>query len=207
MKSKVIGITGATGSGKSFLAKRLYDLLYNEAVIFDQDNYFYLEDNQPLDKNGQPNFDRPLSLNLNKFEDDFLRLINGENVIQDIYSYNKPRKSKEIKKIYEPKQFIIVEGIFALYNEKVFSNCDITIFVESDLEKTMERRILRDKIERGYDKDDVMYKFENHIIDSYNSYILPIKSKVDLIFKNIDNDFNNLDNFINHLMKKLEIDK
>lgn len=200
---KVIGITGATGSGKSFLAKRLFDELNNEAVIFDQDNYFYFEDNQPLDKNGQPNFDTPHSLNLNKFEDDFFRLIKGEKVIQEIYSYNKPRKSAEVQKIYEPKQFIIIEGIFALYNENVLNNCDLTIFVEADLEKTIERRIYRDSQERGYDKDDVMYKFENHIIDSYNNYILPLKAQVDLIFNNIDNDFNNLDSFIAQVMQKI----
>lgn len=199
MKNMVIGITGATGSGKSFLAKEFINIYGNDAIVFDQDNYFYSEDEQPVDKNGKPNFDTPFSLDLDKFEQDFLKLINGEKVIQDIYSYNKPRKSPESKKIYLPKKIIIVEGIFALYRERVIANCDITIFVESDFEKTKERRIIRDKLERGYDEEDVLYKFDNHIIESYEKYILPLKNKVNCIFKNNENDFESLSEIISYV--------
>jgi len=180
----IIGITGASGSGKSYIANKIIQKSPVPALIFDQDNYFYPADKQPKDKNGKPNFDTPQSLDLGQFENDFFDLLSGKTITHRRYSYNKPITDNVYYKSYIPKPVLIVEGIFALYSDKIREKCDITIFVESDLELNKQRRIKRDSEERGYDAEDVIYKFENHIIDSYNKYILPLKSQVDLVILN-----------------------
>lgn len=203
MKRFLIGITGSTASGKSFLAKKIKERLQANVLIFDQDNYFYDEKDQPKDQNGEPNFDTPNSLDLNKFKEDYFKLINGQKVVQQKYNYNKPIDDGKDQVIYEPADIIIVEGIFVFYFDQIFESFDITIFVESEMETNIERRILRDKIERGYDENDVRYKFKHHVQDSYDKYIRPFKEKTDLIAYNTKtrSTFNDI---IDIIEKKIE---
>jgi len=206
MTKIVVGITGASGSGKSFIAKYIIDKSPIEGIILGFDNYYYDIDMQPLDKNNKPNFDTPHSLDLVKFKNDFFKLKSGLPISCQVYEYNNNRNSTNTRTIeLFPKELLIIEGIFALYDEEIFCNCDITLFIDSDLNTSLKRRLYRDQLERGYSSEDIIYNFEHHVIESYNKYVLPLKSKVDIIIENNEDNDVNLDEIllrISELSKK-----
>ena len=87
-----------------------------------------------------------------------------------------------------PKKIILVEGLFLFNNKEIVNLLDRSIFIDCNIDKMVERRIKRDHKIRGYDKSDVIYKYENHVLPAYNNFILPHKETVDKI---INNDFDN----------------
>lgn len=202
MNSFVLGITGGTGSGKTYVSKQLQEKLSElgfGVTLFDQDQYFFDDDTVPKDENGQPNFDTTDSLDLPKFKSDFFKLLNGEKVIQKRYNYNKPIEDGMESVVFMPNEIIIVEGIFSLYYDQIFKSCNMTIFVDADFDTKIKRRIKRDSEERGYDKNDVLYKFDYHVKPAYKKYIEPLKNKCDIIIKN-SGDHDDLPESINSVL-------
>jgi uridine kinase len=205
MRNVVIGITGGTGSGKTFVSKQIESKLKElgkKTTLFDQDQYFYDEGNVPKDSNGQPNFDTTDSLDLNKYRKDFYKLLNGEIVEQRRYNYNKPIEDGKNTVTFLPNQIIIIEGIFSLHFDDIFEKCDLTIFVDADFDTKIKRRIKRDSEERGYDKDDVLYKFDYHVKPAYKKYIEPLKEKCQIIIKN-SGDHEGLPESIDKVVKSI----
>ncbi|HKL02937.1 MAG TPA: hypothetical protein VJ911_04650 [Cryomorphaceae bacterium] len=188
MKKFLIGITGGTGSGKSYFSELIQRKIHNqlalESTIFDQDNYFFDEPKQPRDKNGHANFDTPQSLDLAKYRLDFEKIVRGDKVIQRRYNYNKPIEDGKYEVVFKPNPVIIFEGIFSIYQEDIFERQDLTVFMDAEFETKIRRRIIRDREQRGYDEEDVRYKFSQHIKSSYHEHILPIREKCNMVIEN-----------------------
>ncbi len=178
----IIGITGGTGSGKSFIAEKIHNSILNRSVIFKLDNYYLPLNKQPLDENGLYNFDTPQSLDFNCFETDLRKLIGGEKLKMKQYNFNFRDRIVHIE--IEPQPVIILEGLFLFYRKSVFKMCDIKIFVDASLEIRIKRRLKRDVQERGYSRDNVLYKFENHVKPAHFKYIEPLKAKCDFVIQN-----------------------
>lgn len=183
----IIGITGCSGSGKSKLAASLVNVLGSDACsLFTQDNYYIPRHLQPKDPNGIHNFDLPESLNLDAFELDLTDLAKGKTLEIQQYNYNNPNLA--VSKIFlERRKFIIVEGLFIFHKSNLLPIFDLKIFVETDMTVSFNRRLNRDLIERGYDFEDVNYRFHNHVIPCYNNFIEPHKNSCDIIFNNSAN--------------------
>ncbi len=79
---------------------------------------------------------------------------------------------------------VVVEGIFVLYYPELTDLLDLKIFIDAKDHIKLKRRIIRDKIERGYDLDDVLYRYEMHVMPTYEKYIAPFKNEADLIVPN-----------------------
>jgi uridine kinase len=84
----------------------------------------------------------------------------------------------------EPKQLLIVEGLFVMHYNFIKSVLDYSVYLSVDRKLQLERRLLRDIEERNYSKDDVMYQWENHVTPSYESFVKPYKTEADLIITN-----------------------
>ena len=189
-KPYVIGITGGSGSGKTlFLKTLLKSFKPSEVTCISQDDYYRPREYQLVDKNGELNFDRPESIDYEHFVSDLKKLTNGEAIEKEEYTFNNPNvKPKKI--VTNSAKVILVEGIFIFHYEKIRDLIDLKIFVEAKDYIKLQRRLKRDREERGYDADDVLYKYENHIMPSYQKYIEPYKEIVDLIVPN-NKDFTN----------------
>jgi uridine kinase len=187
-----IGIVGASGSGKTFLSRMLESYFGKKSTIFTQDNYYIPREEQPIDKNGNYNFDTPKSLYLDKFIEDLNSLKKGNSILQKQYNYNNPNDKELTENIIKvsPNEIIITEGIFIFHLEIGLPLFDYKIFITSEEETRLKRRIKRDIEERGYDEQDVLYKFENHLKQANQLYVEPHREKVDFIFDNsLNSDF------------------
>lgn len=184
MKPYIIGITGGSGSGKTlFIKKIIEDFTNKEVCLVSQDNYYKPRNQQPLDENGVYNFDRPESIDIAKFTDDLHKLIEGETIRIKEYTFNNPELDPEIIE-FQPAPVIILEGIFIFYVEEISRLIDLKIFIDAREHIMLKRRIIRDQKERGYDLEDVLYRYEHHVMPSFNKYILPFKEHSDIIVNN-----------------------
>lgn len=182
--SLIIGVTGGSGSGKTHFIK---DLLKNfkdhEVCLITQDNYYKKKELQPLDNNGIENFDLPESIDDERLLQDIKSLKAGKEVKLTEYTFNNPTKNPKII-IIKPAPVLVVEGILVFHWRKIRSMFDLGVFIEAkDLIK-VKRRIIRDAKERGYDLEDVLYRYENHVTPIYEKYIRPLKLEMDLIIPN-----------------------
>jgi len=184
----IIGITGGSGSGKTTLIHRLADLYPgNEICIVSQDDYYRPRDEQHVDEQGVKNFDLPYSIDDEAFEADIKRLFNGETVTRQEYVFNNELATASVK-TFEPAPIIIVEGLFIFHFENIKKLIDLKIFVHAPDHIKIIRRIKRDRMERNYPLEDVLYRYENHVQPAYKKYIEPYLEVADLVVNNIASD-------------------
>src|SRR5258705_1619071 len=184
MKPLTIGITGGSGSGKTFFLQGLSKRFgANEMCLISQDNYYKPRDQQPVDENGVKNFDLPGAIDRRAFLNDVLMLKAGQDVIKREYTFNNP--SAEAKHLeFKATPLLVVEGLFVQYFEEIAKELDLKIFIEAKDHVKLGRRIKRDQVERGYDVDDVLYLYQYHVMPIYESLIEPLKHYADLVIPN-----------------------
>lgn len=180
----IIGITGGSGSGKTrFLNSLLDQFSSTQVCLVSQDNYYRERDEQPIDSQGVKNFDLPDSIDFDEYKNDIIALKEGRSVKRLEYTFNNPSSSpKEIELM--PAPVIVVEGIFVLYYKEIADVLDLKVFIEAKDYIKLKRRIIRDDKERGYDIDDVLYRYEHHVMPTYDKYIKPYKKDADIIIPN-----------------------
>ncbi|KXK39542.1 MAG: uridine kinase [Bacteroidetes bacterium OLB9] len=129
------------------------------------------------------NFDLPESIHIDEFYFDLVRLMNGMEVERQEYTYNNGTKEGTTLR-FKPAPIIIVEGLFVFYDPKVFDLMDLRILIHATDTQKIIRRIKRDRVERNYPLEDVLYRYENHVLPSFESYIYPFIGKVDIVINN-----------------------
>lgn len=203
MERYVVGITGGSASGKTeFIKKLLGAFSPSEICLLSQDHYYHPIEKQPIDDNGVENFDTPQSIDHDAFLQDILALKSGTEIRKKEYTFNNPLDSAKLL-TFSPAPIIICEGLFSFYDERLRDIFNLKIFVEANEPTKLTRRIKRDKIERGYDLDDVLYRYENHVYPTYRRYIEPFKHDSDLIIPNHDTFEKGLEVVVSHLKSKL----
>ncbi|MBU2915215.1 uridine kinase [Reichenbachiella agariperforans] len=180
----IIGICGGSASGKTKFLCDLRNSFSDEQIsVLSLDNYYRPYEEQFIDENGVENFDIPSSIDLIAFAKDLEKLRNGETISKPEYTFNNPNIiPKEI--ITKPAPIILVEGIFIFHQKEITDQLDLRIFVEAKAHLMIKRRIKRDAIERNYDMDDVLYRFEYHVMPAYEKYILPHRDTSDIVIPN-----------------------
>ncbi|EON78870.1 Uridine kinase [Lunatimonas lonarensis] len=183
-KPYIVGITGGSASGKTlFLEKLLKAFDPSEVCLISQDNYYKPRHLQPVDTKGIHNFDTPHSIDFEQYAADIRKLQQGETVKRLEYTFNNPNKTPKTLE-FKPASVVVVEGIFVLYYPELVDLLDLKIFIDAKDYIKLKRRIVRDKVERGYDLDDVLYRYEMHVMPTYEKYIEPFKHDADLIVPN-----------------------
>ena len=200
----IIGITGGSASGKTFFMKTLIDSFATEDICrISQDNYYRPIHEIPKDENGVENFDLPETIDHFLFAEHLAILRAGREVSQKEYTFNNPLLKPELI-VFEPRPIIIVEGIFVFYFPEIASLIDLKVFVDAKEHVKIKRRIIRDNTERGYDLDDVLYRWEHHVAPTYDKFIGPLRSEADIIINNNSKFEVGLEVLTEFLRKKLE---
>jgi len=198
-----IGITGGSGSGKTFFIKALSGHFKAEEVcLISQDHYYRPRDTQQKDEKGVTNFDLPEAIERARFHEDIQKLKRGEFVLKEEYAFNAPNVKLETLE-FRPAPILIVEGLFVQYFQEIEKELDLKIFIEAKDYLKLSRRIRRDNEERGYDLDDVLYRYHHHVMPIYESLIEPLKHRADFIVPNNQNFERALDVLIRALKTRL----
>lgn len=186
-KPYLIGITGGSGSGKTtFLNKLAHGYGSDQVAVISMDNYYFPRTNQVYDENGVQNFDLFDSIDTRSFYQDILALLNGEVLERNEYTFNnKLAENKTIQ--FKAAPVMLLEGLFVMHMPELKALLDLKIYVEAKDGIKIIRRIKRDQFERNYPVEDVLYRYEAHVLPSYEKYILPYKNEVDIIVNNNTN--------------------
>jgi uridine kinase len=202
-KPYLVGISGGSASGKTSFLKDLRKALpVNSTCVVSQDNYYLPQDQQLKDENGQINFDLPTSIHRHDFFKDMIRLREGEIVEIQEYTFNNAARIAQ-KIILQPAPIIIMEGLFIFHYQEIKDELDLRIYIEAREDIKLNRRLRRDKDERGYPEDVVMYQWHNHVMPSYREYLQPYRDDSDIIVTNNNSYEKALEVVVDHLMKQL----
>ncbi|MCB0660235.1 MAG: uridine kinase [Saprospiraceae bacterium] len=199
----LIGISGGSGSGKTSFIRDIKRAFPGEHICFlSQDDYYKPREQQVSDENGIKNFDLPDSILLDEFYFDLVKLMNGLRVEREEYTFNNEMKQPTFNTL-NPAPIIIVEGLFVFYDTKIYNLLDLKILIHASDTQKIIRRIKRDRVERNYPLEDVLYRYEHHVLPSFESFIYPFFNKVDIVINNNKNYDLGRDMLIAHLEKTL----
>ncbi len=181
----LIGITGGSGSGKTTFINKLKEKFTDDEVcVISQDDYYKPREQQLTDDNGIKNFDLPESIEFGQLSIDIKKLLHHQIVQRREYTFNNVMKEAKIK-TFKPAPIIIIEGLFVFYFEKLLDKqFDLRVFINAMDNLRVIRRIKRDRIERNYPLEDVLYRYENHVMPSYEQFIEPYIRRADIIVNN-----------------------
>ena len=172
-KPFIIGITGGSGSGKTTFIKELKKRFTKaELCVISQDDYYRPREEQYIDNKGIKNFDLPNSIDKKAFAKDLKKLVKGEVVVRQEYVFNNELATPKML-TFKPAPIVIVEGIFVFHFKKIRKFLDLKIFLHAKENLKVIRRIKRDKVERNYPLDDVLYRYEHHVLPTFEKYIQP----------------------------------
>lgn len=204
-KPFTIGIAGSSGSGKTFfLNSFLRHFATGEITLISQDDYYIPANTKTKQENRLYNFDLPTAIDREAFHRDVTDLFNGKTIYRQEYTFNNPEIKPEILAI-SPAPILMVEGLFIFHYEEINALLDYKIFIDADEDIALGRRLKRDLVERGYDHDDVMYKWVNHVVPCFQTYLLPYKSLCDLIIHNNTDEPDMIETYTKDIVSSLSL--
>jgi|GEM_PF-28369 len=183
-KPFIVGITGGSASGKTSFLNELMSAFPKEQIcLISQDNYYRDLASIAVDNQGVHNFDLPETIDHLRYAQHIQELREGGIVEQLEYTFNNPNIIPQIM-TFRPAPIIVVEGIFVFYFREIADLLDLKIFIDAKNSIKLERRLKRDAEERGYDLDDVMYRWKYHVQPTYKQFIKPYRAEADIVIPN-----------------------
>ena len=170
----VIGIAGGTGSGKTTLMKNLIAEFSNDVTVLSHDNYYKRHDELTYEERCQLNYDEPAALETDLMARHLDLLRQGQAIDCPVYDFTVHNRSDETVQIV-PKSVIIVEGILIFENEELRNLMDIRIFVDTDADVRLCRRIKRDVNKRGRSLESVLTQYQQTVKPMHEKYVEPSK--------------------------------
>ena len=180
MNNIVIGIAGGTGSGKTTLARRIHKAFGNDSAMLSMDCYYKPHDDLSFEERCKINYDHPDSLDVELLLSDLKKLKSGETVYHPTYDFSNHRRTDEWVET-KSARVIIVEGIMAFQNPQIVDLLDIKIYVDTDADVRIIRRILRDVNERGRSLESVVKQYLTTVKPMHEHFIEPSKRIADII--------------------------
>lgn len=182
MKPILIGIAGGTASGKTSVSKKIFESLggQHQVIIIAQDSYYKDLAHLPLSERHHFNFDHPDAFDNELLIAQLSKALRYEPIDIPVYDYKSHTRSKEVKRI-EPHKVVILEGILILANEGLRSLMDIKVYVDTDSDVRLIRRLQRDIKERSRTIDSVIDQYERFVMPMHHQFVEPSKRHADII--------------------------
>lgn len=177
----LIGIAGGTGSGKTTLADKVVESFGTDEVsILRHDNYYKRHDNMTYEERCQLNYDHPDAFDTELLCEHIKRLKQGEAIEMPVYDYTVHNRSDEVL-VVNPAPVIVLEGILIFAEPSLCELMDIKVFVDTDADVRILRRILRDVKERGRSLDSVIGQYLTTVKPMHEQFVEPSKRRADII--------------------------
>ncbi|MBR5411316.1 MAG: uridine kinase [Clostridia bacterium] len=180
MNTLVIGIAGGSGSGKSTITRILASKFPGHVTVLNHDNYYKAQHDKPFEERVKVNYDAPEAFDTDLMIRDLKKLKNGEAIDCPVYDYSIHDRSDKVQHI-EPADVIFVDGILILENKELRDLMDIKLFVDTDADERVLRRILRDVKERKRTLDSVINQYLATVKPMHELYVEPSKKFADII--------------------------
>jgi uridine kinase len=177
----VIGVTGGSGSGKTSVSRAILDKFTEVSILLLEQDFYYKDQSElPFEDRLKTNYDHPFAFDTDLFIKDLQKLIQYESIEQPVYDYSKHTRSDQV--IHrEPKEVIIVEGILILEDKRLRDLMDIKVYVDTDDDIRIIRRIKRDMESRGRTLDSVIHQYLTVVKPMHQQFIEPTKKFADII--------------------------
>ncbi|MFZ2353602.1 uridine kinase [Paucilactobacillus nenjiangensis] len=177
----IIGVTGGSGSGKTSVSQAIYEQMAGKSIMMlQQDTYYNDQSDMTMEERKQVNYDHPLAFDTERLIADLTKLRNFETIEMPVYNYAEFNRSKETIRT-EAKDVIILEGIMILDDARLRDLMDIKVFVDTDDDIRIIRRIKRDMEERGRSLDSIITQYLKTVKPMYHQFVEPSKRYADII--------------------------
>lgn len=176
----LVGIAGGSASGKTTIINKLRDIFKDDISLISHDYYYWAHDELSLEERAKLNYDHPKSFETTKLIEDLRRLKLGQAVNVPIYDFTLHTRKKETLRI-ESRPVILVEGILILEDAALRELFDLRVFVDTDADERLLRRILRDTHERGRSLESVLTQYITTVKPMHEEFVEPSKRYADVI--------------------------
>ncbi|KAA9002411.1 uridine kinase [Paenibacillus spiritus] len=178
----IIGIAGGTGSGKTTVARSVIERLGTDKVTFiSQDNYYKDHSHLTLEERAAINYDHPFAFDNELLIENLKTLKEGRPALAPVYDFTVHARSRELSTELAPNHIVIIEGLHVLSDEKLRELLDIKVFVDTDPDVRILRRVLRDIEDRGRTIQSVHHQYLTTVKPMHEAFIEPSKKYADLI--------------------------
>jgi uridine kinase len=180
-KPVVIGVAGGTGSGKTTVAREIYQNFKDKSILMiEQDAYYKDQSHKTMEERVRTNYDHPLAFDNDLLIEHLQKLLNYTEVEKPIYDYANHTRALQTTFV-EPKDVIILEGILILEDKRLRDLMDIKLFVDTDADIRIIRRLVRDIEERGRTLDSVIHQYTSIVRPMHLQFVEPTKRYADVI--------------------------
>ena len=176
----VIGIAGGSGSGKTTITRKLMQSFAGQVSVLYHDNYYKAHHHMSYDERAKINYDHPEAFETELLISDLAQLKKGRTVTCPVYDYSIHDRSEKTVTV-RPSRVIIVEGILIFENKALCDMMDIKIFVDTDADVRILRRIVRDVRDRGRSLESVVNQYLNTVKPMHEQFVEPSKRNADII--------------------------
>lgn len=180
MENYVIGVAGGTASGKTTIVNIIKEYFGEDIELINHDCYYKAHDDMPFEERTKQNYDHPNAFDTERMVEDVLTLKAGWAIERPVYDYTLHNRAKETVKVY-PKKILMLEGILILENEQLRDLMDLKIFVDTDADERLMRRITRDMAERGRSVESVLTQYRDTVKPMHEQFVEPSKKYADII--------------------------
>lgn len=199
----VIGIAGGTGSGKTTLMKKLIEKFEDEVTVLSHDNYYKRHDEMTYEQRCQLNYDEPAAFDTSLMVYHLEELRQGRAIECPVYDFTVHNRSSETIHVV-PKKVIIVEGILIFENKALRDLMDIRIFVDTDADVRLCRRIKRDVNKRGRTLESVLAQYQQTVKPMHEQYVEPSKKYANIVVPEGGKNLVALDMITGRIQRHLE---
>ena len=199
----VIGIAGGTGSGKTTLMNNLIQRFEGQVTVLSHDNYYRRNDHLTYEERCRINYDEPAALETDLMARHLEQLRRGETIQCPVYDFSQHNRSNETIEI-SPKSVIIVEGILIFEDQTLRDLMDIKIFVDTDADVRLCRRIKRDVNKRGRSLESVLEQYQTTVKPMHEKYVEPSKKHANLVVLEGGKNWVALDMIVGRIQRHLD---
>lgn len=176
----VIGIAGGTGSGKTTITRKIMQHFGGDVSVVYHDNYYKAHHNMSYNERTKLNYDHPDAFDTDLLIEDLKKLRRGETIQCPVYDYTVHDRSNKTVTV-KPAKVIVVEGILIFQSEELCKLMDIKIYVDTDADVRILRRIVRDVRDRGRSLESVVNQYLTTVKPMHEQFVEPSKRKADII--------------------------
>ena len=198
-----IGIAGGTGSGKTTITRLLSERFGKDVSVIYYDNYYKAHDDLTYDERAKINYDCPDAFDTELFLEDIAKLKRGEDVLCPVYDYTVHNRSNQTLLI-KSAPVILLEGILLLSDERIRDLLDIKIFVDTDADVRILRRIMRDVKERKRSLESVVEQYLTTVKPMHELYVEPSKKNAHIIVPEGGKNLIALEMIINRIQRHID---